>query len=114
LGKSRPAQVRALIFRAVIHFGEQSHRWRSASRRCNQAAMKLQQNQVWRVGDRCLRIVKLERMSVDYKLMADPSKKEGAHQHATKKEFCRLLKGAVLVDSPGITSAAPEAPHPGQ
>lgn len=72
--------------------------------------MKLQQNQVWQQGERYLRIVQLERMSVDYKLLQDPSKKEGTHHHATKKEFCRLLKGAGLVSHSEVESAAAEGP----
>jgi len=59
--------------------------------------IRLQQNQVWRKGDRFFRIVHLERLSVDYKEMKDPATKEGVHLHATKKEFCRMLRGAELV-----------------
>lgn len=86
---------------------------------------KLQQNQVWKQGERYLRIVQLERMTVDYKLMQNLAVKEGSHHQTTKKEFCRLLKGATLLsheeaqslsavsppvsDSPAILSPAPEA-----
>jgi len=74
--------------------------------------MKLQQNQVWRQGDRYLRIVQLQRMTVDYKLMQDPATKEGTHHHATKKEFCRLLKGATLLSAAEVRSMAGNAlPH---
>ena len=59
--------------------------------------MRLQQNQVWRQGDEYIRIVVLERLQVEYKAMKDPVAKEGTHHQVTKKEFCRLLKGAVLV-----------------
>lgn len=59
--------------------------------------MKLQQNQVWKLGDQYICIVVLERMRVGYKVMKDLTTKEGKHREATKKEFCRLLKGAVLV-----------------
>jgi len=59
--------------------------------------MRLQQNQVWRQGDQFLRIVVVERLRVEYKAMANPTSKEGTHHQVTKKEFCRLLKGAVLV-----------------
>lgn len=72
--------------------------------------MKLQQNQVWRQGDRFLRIVKLDRTTVDYKLMQDPAKKEGSHHHTTKKEFCRLLKGAALMSAVEMRSTAGPAP----
>jgi hypothetical protein len=59
--------------------------------------MRLQQNQVWRQGDQYLCIVELERLSVDYKAMRDLMTREGERHRVTKKEFCRLLKGAVLV-----------------
>ena len=59
--------------------------------------MNLQQNQVWRQGDQYIRIVGLERLRVDYKAMKDLTTKEGEHHQVSKKEFCRLLKGAVLV-----------------
>ena len=72
--------------------------------------MKLQQNQVWRQGDRDLRIVQLERMAVGYKLMRDPAKKEGSHHQTTKKEFCRLLKGATLMSASEIQSIAGSTP----
>jgi hypothetical protein len=61
------------------------------------AAMKLQQNQVWKQGDQYIRVVDVERLSVDYKAMPGLTSKEGEHHRVTKKEFCRLLKGAVLV-----------------
>lgn len=59
--------------------------------------MKLQQGQVWKQGDEYLRIVHLERLEVGYKIMADLVTKEGKHRRATKKEFCRLIKGARLL-----------------
>ena len=62
--------------------------------------MILQQNQVWKQGDQYLRIVRLERLRVEYKTMKDLSSREGTHERATKKEFCRLLKGAVLLPPP--------------
>jgi len=65
--------------------------------------MRLQQNQVWRVGDRFLRIVTLERLAVDYKDMPEAITLEGTHHHVRKKEFCRMIKGGTLL---------PMAPHP--
>ena len=59
--------------------------------------MRLQQNQIWKKGDEYICIVVLERMRVEYKVMTDLAAKEGKHHQVTKKEFCRLLKGAVLV-----------------
>lgn len=60
--------------------------------------MKLQQNQVWKKGKEFIRITRLERFEVAYKAMTDLSTKEGIHHVLTKKEFCRLLHGATLLD----------------
>ncbi len=60
--------------------------------------MRLQQNQVWKKGKDYLRIVRLERFEVAYKSMEDLETKEGEHHVLTKKEFCRLLHGAQLVE----------------
>lgn len=59
--------------------------------------MRLQQGQVWKTSNRYVRIVALERLSVDYKLMEALDTRDGVHKHATKKQFCRLIKGAELV-----------------
>ncbi len=59
--------------------------------------MKLEQGQVWKQGEAYLRIVKLERLAVEYKTMRDLLTKEGTVHQVTKKEFCRLLKSAVLI-----------------
>ena len=59
--------------------------------------MKLRQNQVWKAGDEFLRIVALERLEVQYKAMANLTTGEGKHHRVTKKEFCRLIKGATLL-----------------
>lgn len=61
-------------------------------------AIKLQQDQVWQKGDKFLRITILERLAVEYKEMTDLETKEGTRHALTKKEFCRLLKGATLVE----------------
>jgi hypothetical protein len=44
-----------------------------------------------------LRIVDLERLSVGYKEMLKADTKDGHHKNASKKVFCRLIKGARLV-----------------
>lgn len=62
------------------------------------SGMKLQQNQVWKKGKEYLRIVRLERLEVAYKSMSDLETKEGTHHVLSKKEFCRLLHGATLVE----------------
>lgn len=56
--------------------------------------MKLAQNQVYRKGDEYLRIVELDRREVQYKLVTNLLTREGTHHRVSKKEFCRLLKGA--------------------
>ena len=60
--------------------------------------MKLQQGQVWKQGEEYLLIVEWSRMEIGYKVIKDLVTRTGARQVATKKEFCRLLKGAVLMD----------------
>lgn len=68
--------------------------------------MRLQQGQTWNANGEFLRIVRLERLAVEYKSMINPASKDGTHHQATKKEFCRLIKGATLVD-PKTKTAAP-------
>lgn len=59
--------------------------------------MKLQQNQLYKKGEDYIRIVELERLAVRYKTMQDPVTAEGTTQRITKKDFCRLIKGAELL-----------------
>jgi hypothetical protein len=59
--------------------------------------MKLRQGQVWKCGEQYVRIVQLERLEVGYKSSASQKFSDGKHQHTSKKDFCRLLKGATLV-----------------
>jgi hypothetical protein len=66
--------------------------------------MKLQQNQIWQKGSEYYRIVQLGRLEVQYKTMTDPLSGRGPHEQVTKKEFCRLLKGAVLVGAEALGS----------
>ncbi len=61
-------------------------------------ALKLRQGQVWKRGDEFIRIVSLERLAVGYKMLKDLKTGEGTHREASKKEFCRLLKSATLVE----------------
>ena len=60
-------------------------------------AMKLAQNQVWKQGEAYLRIVHLERLEVQFKAISNLLTGEGAHCKVSKKEFCRLIKGARLL-----------------
>ncbi len=70
--------------------------------------MKLQQSQIWKKGDQYFRIVRLERLAVEYKAMPGLNTKKGTPHHVTKKEFCRLLKGATLMTDVEIFLAPPE------
>jgi len=74
--------------------------------------MRLQQNQVWQLGEEYIRIVRLERKAVQYKQTAGAATLTGPHKYATKKDFCRLLKGATLLPpTPRIGAiAATETP----
>lgn len=59
--------------------------------------MKLQQGQVWKKDGVYYRVVERTRLSVVYKEMTGPSAMEGNKHQVTKKEFCRLIKGAELL-----------------
>ncbi|MBC8095095.1 MAG: hypothetical protein H7Y43_04715 [Akkermansiaceae bacterium] len=69
--------------------------------------MKLKQAQVWKKGEIYFRIVRLERLSVDYKEMLSPNSNKGTHNHVTKKEFCRLIKDAAMLTEQEIFLAPP-------
>ena len=60
-------------------------------------AMKLCQGQVWKQGKEYIRVVRLERLEVEYKLMTSLNSKEGTKHITSKKDFCRLLKQARLL-----------------
>ena len=59
--------------------------------------MNLCQGQVWKQGGEYIRIVRLERLEVEYKSMPNLGNKEGTKVVTSKKDFCRLLKGAHLL-----------------
>ena len=59
--------------------------------------VKLAQNQVWKQGDQYLRIVRLDRLEVQYKAITNLLAARGTHHHVSKKEFSRLIKGATLL-----------------
>ena len=73
--------------------------------------MKLQQGQIWKLNDEYIRIVHLERLAVGYKKMKDIETKQGGHEMATKKEFCRLIKKATLLDPKNLPKDQPQAPE---
>ncbi len=68
--------------------------------------MKLVQGQIWKKGDEYIRLVERERLSVKYKVMADPVSGEGTLHEISKKEFCRLIKEAELM-KPGSEFPGP-------
>lgn len=67
--------------------------------------MKLQQDQVWQQVDMCYRIVHWDRMYIVYKAMRDLKTKQGPEKQVTKKEFCRLIKGAILLTPQEVRDA---------
>jgi hypothetical protein len=62
--------------------------------------MKLQQDQIWKRDGEYIRIVRLERLIVEYKSMIDLTTRDGTHHQLSKKEFCRLIKTATLCENP--------------
>ena len=58
----------------------------------------LEQGQLWKQGDKYFRIIIWERLAIRYKETDSPDAAEGTIHDVTKKEFCRLIKGAELVD----------------
>ena len=59
--------------------------------------MTLAQNQVYKQGEQYYRIVRLQRLKVHYKSVTNLLTREGEHHHTSKKDFCRLIKGATLL-----------------
>ncbi|HTD66256.1 MAG TPA: hypothetical protein VK846_06980 [Candidatus Limnocylindria bacterium] len=59
--------------------------------------MKLRQGEIWKRDDQFLRVVRVERLAVEYKALKKLASKEGTLHKVTKKEFCRLLKTAELL-----------------
>ena len=70
--------------------------------------MKLEQGQIWKKGEELFRIVQWSRESIVYKMITDPPSKNGELQKVTKKEFCRLIKGAELLSKDKAPKAAPK------
>jgi hypothetical protein len=59
--------------------------------------MRIYQDEIYQKGAKFIRIVKLDRYEVEYKTMTGDPKGEGVVTVASKKEFCRLLKGMILL-----------------
>ena len=78
--------------------------------------MKLCQGQVWKQAGQYIRIVRLERLAVEYKSQPSLADKEGTKHLTSKKDFCRLLKGAHLLSahkkSPNVRKEADDATSP--
>ena len=72
--------------------------------------MKLQQGQVWQCGVNFVRIVQLERLEVGYKSATNLKFTDGKHMQTSKKDFCRMLKGALLVEPKAPVSAPAPTP----
>lgn len=72
--------------------------------------LKLQQGQIWKHGEQFFRIVRLERLAVEYKLTSHLASRGGKSVQATKKEFCRLIKQAELL--PAAPVPVPRAVGP--
>lgn len=75
--------------------------------------MKLCQGQVWKKDGQFIRIVRLERLEVEFKSQESLSSKAGTRTVTSKKDFCRLLKGAhLLSQGKKISEADVEAASP--
>jgi hypothetical protein len=74
--------------------------------------MRLRQGQIWKCGDEYVRIVRLERLEVSYKSASDLKFTDGRHEHTSKKDFCRLLKGATLLSPSGNVACPSELQVP--
>jgi hypothetical protein len=72
--------------------------------------MKLLQGQIWNQGDEYLQVVHLERLEVKYKSFKNLATRKGAQHHVSKKEFCRLIKHAVLLTTEQISAARMQSP----
>jgi hypothetical protein len=70
--------------------------------------MKLGQGQIWKKDGSYLRIVRCERLEVEFKTHTSLVGKDGVKTVTSKKDFCRLLKGATLLPPP----KKPAAPKP--
>lgn len=77
--------------------------------------MKLCQGQVWKKDGEFIRIVRLERLEVEYKSHASLASKTGTKHVTSKKDFCRLIKNAHLLAAdkktpPALKAAGAPAP----
>lgn len=68
--------------------------------------IRLSQGQTWKRDQQIIRITRLDRLSVEYKIMLDLVARQGAHHQATKKEFCCLIKNATLLSREEVAAAS--------
>ena len=66
--------------------------------------LRLQQDQVWKIDAGYVRIVRLERLAVAYKLLQNLASRDGTHHELSKKEFTRLIKAGKLLGHDGIAA----------
>ena len=59
--------------------------------------VRLLQGQVWKHGKEYIRLVRVQRLEVEYKILPSLSSKAGVRRTTSKKDFCRLLKQARLL-----------------
>ena len=79
--------------------------------------MKLQQSQVWKLDAEYLRIIRVERLEVDYLAMKSLATGKPTRHKVSKKVFCRLLKTATLLSEEDVQDhknwPQPPPPSPG-
>jgi hypothetical protein len=74
--------------------------------------MKLQQGQIWNDGAVYFQVVHLERLEVKYKSFQNLASRKGTHHHVSKKEFCRLVKHAILLTPAEVQQARAQTDTP--
>ncbi len=63
---------------------------------------------MWKKGNDYVRIVHWERLAIEYKLMEGTPNRRGKVYRVTKKEFCRMLQGAELLENAPAEDAEAE------
>jgi hypothetical protein len=74
--------------------------------------MKLQQGQIWNEGELYFQIIHLERLEVKCKSFKNLASRKGSHHHVSKKEFCRLIKHAILLTPAEVQQARTQVDAP--
>lgn len=59
--------------------------------------MTLAEGQIWKKGEKFYLIAVWERLAIEYQLLDDVDATGATTQRVTKKEFCKLIKGAEMV-----------------